>query len=188
FEDLPLGWDRAFGGAVELPPHRTAEGLPHPGGRVMYSLNPGGRGLCVESAPVSMEGTLLPNIEDPRALVRSPGDLRLPHGIAPCRELYALRCGISERAAWSRAMPTKEVLELPIHQLAREAATPLSALHHAPPSLLFEEPLAAGTPIELVGHRGPPIALGIPACAARVRTRSLRTTVELEPRIRSVHL
>ena len=55
FERIPLRWERAFGG---------------PG----YDPNPVGRGI---------EGAVLPNLEDPQALIRSPGDRPAPRCFAP---------------------------------------------------------------------------------------------------------
>jgi uncharacterized protein YjbI with pentapeptide repeats len=63
FTEMPLAWDRAFGG----PGHAT---------------NPIGRGfapVATDAGPVHP----LPNVEDPKRLVRSPKDRPAPVGFAP---------------------------------------------------------------------------------------------------------
>lgn len=63
FSEMPITYERAFGGAG-------------------YSPNPVGKGL----APVAGEGGPvhpLPNVEDPRYLVRSPADRPTPAGLGP---------------------------------------------------------------------------------------------------------
>ncbi len=55
FERIPLRWERAFGG-------------------LGYDPNPVGRGI---------EGAVLPNLEDPQGLIRSPGDRPAPRCFAP---------------------------------------------------------------------------------------------------------
>jgi uncharacterized protein YjbI with pentapeptide repeats len=63
FVEMPITWDRAFGGAG-------------------FASNPSGKG----AAPISIDGVEvwpLPNIEDPRRLVRSPDDRPSPAGFGP---------------------------------------------------------------------------------------------------------
>lgn len=80
FSEMPLTWERAFGG----------EG---------YSPNPAGKGL----APTDVDGKRshpLPNVEDPRALVRSQRDRPLPAGygaIDPTRPPRSERTGTYDK-------------------------------------------------------------------------------------------
>ena len=177
FERLPLSWQRAFGGTVTLEPHLTRDRLPHPGGPVSYPLNPTGRGFTIPGSPV--QGTPLPNIEHPEALLSTPDELPVPHGFAPCPELFALR--MSEQ---QRELPAAS----PVIEAAFDTWIPLRMQHHAPGWLIFEQPLTEGTGIELSGHGPERLRATVPACPARVQTRSGSRTTELEPQVRSVHL
>jgi hypothetical protein len=58
FTTMPLTWDRAFGGNAAL----NGKEMPHPD-------NPAGKGYLLDKAAV--DGTPLPNVEDPDALVRA---------------------------------------------------------------------------------------------------------------------
>ncbi len=177
FERLPLSWQRAFGGTVTLEPHLTRDRLPHPGGPVSYPLNPTGRGFTIPDSP--MEGTPLPNIEHPGALISAPHEHPVPHGFAPCPELFALRTREQQRE-----LPAA----CPVIEAAFDTWIPLRMQHHAPGWLIFERPLAEGTVIELSGHGGEGLKATVPACPARVQTRFGSQTAELGPQVRSVHL
>lgn len=64
FTIMPLTWQNAFGGSG-------------------YGLNPSGKGFVPVIDENGREIHLLPNIEDPEALVGSPGDRPMPAGFAP---------------------------------------------------------------------------------------------------------
>lgn len=74
FRSMPLTWERSFGG---------------PG----FAANPLGRGADAVSRLARGEPCPLPNIEDPRALIAAPDDLRAPAGFAPLGRGWALRAG-----------------------------------------------------------------------------------------------
>lgn len=71
FRELPLTWDRAFGG----------EG---------FDKNPLGRGVR-EVEQLGARFQPLPNIEDPKHLVRSPGDKPDPAGLRPLDQTWPQR-------------------------------------------------------------------------------------------------
>lgn len=75
FESLPLVWERSFGGAdtswFDPSAHETC------------LENPVGRGFVSRKTKIGIEGMLLPNIEDPAILIRSPHDRPQPAGFAP---------------------------------------------------------------------------------------------------------
>ncbi len=179
FERLGLSWDRAFGGVVDWPPHRTWDGLPHPGGTFSFALNPMGRGLCVDPSPVPIDGTPLPNVEHSRALICSPTDLPMPQGFAPCPELFGLRM-----AAARSELPTDSAS----FETALASWAPLRMIHHAPGALIFEESLSAGARLAISGPGAEPIRTQVPSCPARARIRSASRTRDLHPQVRSVHL
>jgi hypothetical protein len=77
FVSMPLVYERAFGGTLPA----EAEG-----GAAAEERNPVGVGFRGGRRPARMDGTPLPNLEDPRALLRKPGDAPAPAGfgcIAP---------------------------------------------------------------------------------------------------------
>lgn len=71
FERLELTWERAFGGTDESHPE-------HP---ERYEANPVGRGFRAARTQRPLDGMPLPNLEDPRALLRSPRDRPPPRGV-----------------------------------------------------------------------------------------------------------
>ncbi len=179
FDTMPVSWERAFGGTVHLLPHRTAQGLPHPGGPVAYPQNPVGRGLHVEGEVGAIEGSPLPNVERPGAPLASPWERTVPCGVAPCPALFALRLMGYPSAAGDADAPSAD-------DLTRWAAR--RAVHHAPPDLIFDDELTEGAPLEVTGHGRAPICATVPRCPARVTARSTTRRAALAPRARSVHL
>lgn len=73
FERIPLMWERAFGGW-----DRTAA---DPGNHQVERRNPVGVGFRVGRFAVPVEGDLLPNLEDPRNLIRDVSDAPVPAGV-----------------------------------------------------------------------------------------------------------
>jgi hypothetical protein len=99
------------------------------------------------------EGVPLPNVEDPRALIRSPKDLPKPVGWGP----YPLAGGV--RVA---RLTGPDGVSLPF-----EVVEPW-VMGWAHPDLIVETP-AAGSRIEVEGmSRGGPIVAAVPAFPARV--------------------
>lgn len=80
FERVALVWERAFGGADELN-----------GSVQVDERNPVGVGFSALRNAVRMEGRSLPNLEDPRALLRAVGDLAEPTGFAPLGPAWSAR-------------------------------------------------------------------------------------------------
>lgn len=72
FQEIPLIYERAFGGT--LSDGEALEADPR---------NPVGQFYFGKSQKRSAEGTSLPNIEDPRALIAQPGDTPAPIGFGP---------------------------------------------------------------------------------------------------------
>jgi len=73
FTELPLGWDKSFGG----------DGFVH---------NPLGKGAL----PIEQDGAMvhpLPQLEDPKALVKSPNDKPRPAGFGPLDSSWPTRHG-----------------------------------------------------------------------------------------------
>jgi hypothetical protein len=72
FERMPLVWERAFGG-------RDASGGP----LEAHLENPVGKGFRASSSRLPIDGSALPNLEDPALPVRAPGDRPPPRGLGP---------------------------------------------------------------------------------------------------------
>ena len=90
FTRMPLVYERSFGGWLEQATGRTAQAAEH---------NPVGRGLYADAGEAA--GQPLPNLEDPRALIRSPEDRPLPQGFGPLARHWLPRrtfCGHYDEA------------------------------------------------------------------------------------------
>ena len=75
FEKVPLVWERAFGGLDQISgrePKLVGEGR-----------NPVGVGYCHAGGQKKVEGMLLPNVEDPRQVIKAPTDRPTPAGFGP---------------------------------------------------------------------------------------------------------
>ncbi len=94
FERLELTWERAFGGTDESHPE-------HP---ERHAANPVGRGFRAARTQRPLDGMPLPNLEDPRALVRSPRDRPVSVGFGPVPPHWPARACFAgtHDAAWER--------------------------------------------------------------------------------------
>jgi hypothetical protein len=85
FVNLPVTWENAFGGQHHFAPDKP----PAADSCVYVPANPVGKGFAGKRKPRELEGLPLPNIEDPRQLLRALGDVPTPVGlgaIAPAWE------------------------------------------------------------------------------------------------------
>lgn len=182
FESLPLSFEHAFGGSFVLPPGLLpGTDLPHPGGKVAYSLNDRGVGFYPDKESAS--GARLPLVELADQLVSKWTDRPEPGGFTPCPELAALRfCRL-------KLDPPARPGEMPSADAARTITIEgmLLAPHHAPGYLIFDA-VPAGTPIELSGAGKEPVRFEMPAPPARVSTRREKGRTELSPAARCVHV
>jgi len=80
FTQLPLVYERCFGGRPESPGSAVAEASER---------NPVGRGLLAR--PRQAAGELLPNFEDPNQLIATPSDLPPPQGFGPIARYWQPR-------------------------------------------------------------------------------------------------
>jgi hypothetical protein len=72
FPEMPLVWERAYGGTHTIGERVLAE-----------ELNPVGRGFLGERKPADLEGVPAPNLIDPEAPLEELGDAALPACFAP---------------------------------------------------------------------------------------------------------
>jgi hypothetical protein len=163
FVEMPLVYERAFGGgdlAIENPAARPRD-----------PRNPVGAGFTSRVEPERVEAVRLPNLEDPAALVSSPGDRPAPTGFG-----FIGRDWLPRRAfagtydeAWQRdRMPF-----LPADFDERY----FNAAH---PSLTSSRPFAGGEPV-LVTHVSEvgDLRFQVPAAAPSITARIRRATVDL---------
>jgi hypothetical protein len=140
FERMPLIYERAFGG--------TDRSAPEPQHHEEEARNPVGRGFRARRSARSLGDILLPNVEDPRCLIGSPGDRPAPAGygfIARQWEPRRRLAGTYDRAWRERRAPL--------------LAEDFDDRHHnaAAPSLIATPHLKGDEVIELIhlSPRGP---------------------------------
>lgn len=100
FEHIPLQWERAFGGW-----DRTTS---DPDAHRVEKRNPVGVGFRDKVLGVRMDGIPLPNLEDPRVLIRNPADRPAPAGfgfIGPHWEPRVQHAGTYDEAWQEARMP-----------------------------------------------------------------------------------
>lgn len=188
FEAMPMSFERAFGGSVELAPGPDrVTGLPHPGGRLAFTKNPRGQGFYLDEAAAL--GAPLPNIEAPEQPMLKWNDQPEPAGFSPCPELVALRLSDDflkqfgdlggERPSSSPWPPAAFWPVFPV--------IGLRTIHHAHGRLIFPS-IAPGTRIELLGMGRKAMQLELPAPPAKVITASSKKTDSKTGEIRRVEL
>lgn len=165
FTRVPLVWERSFGGAD---------------GSAFEGRNPVGTGF-VQSAEHAGE-LRLPNLEDPRELIASPGDRPPPAGFGFVARHWAPRVG---HAGTMDATWREERFPLLPRDFDRR--------HHqsATPELISPKPFSGGEPVRLEGasergvltFRVPSLALQIGVAIKRSRTfhRPTLDTLLIEP-------
>lgn len=134
FESMPLVYERAYGGTHEPDPEQDIA--------LAEEYNPVGRGFRGKRKVAAAEGQPLPNIEDPKNLIRNWGDQAVPQGfgfVAPAwlpRRKYA--------GTYDEDWQKKRAPYLP------EDFDPrfFNAAH---PDLVFDGYLKGGEPIQVVG-------------------------------------
>jgi hypothetical protein len=170
---VPLDWARAYGGTDAAAIRRYGDPVEHFArktglaydprfGFFAYARNPLGRGFLVDDDPASYQGRLLPNFEDPGALLR-------PESLA-----------LGDFRAWPRAPMPAGFGWLPYGFFPRcsLAGVSMRPFHHAeiPPEAFAEVKLGAMSPAELraaavPGNGGQSLAQG-----AAVGMRALEVT------------
>lgn len=173
WDSMPLCWERAFGGAFEMPAGPLGpKKLPHPGGRFVHPLNPHGKGYCLDESRA--EGGPLPNIELAGEPLLRPIDQLRPAGFAPCPDLVGLR--------------------LPEGQTEEQMRDPSQLIHlglrmaHAAPGEQIFASLHHGTTVAVSGVGPRPIQFEVPPCPFQVGTRKGRSRTVIATSVRCVHV
>lgn len=181
FDGIELSFQRAFGGAYDLPPGLLpGTDLPHPGLRVAYPQNDRGIGYYPDERAAT--GAPLPFIERPDQLVKRWNDTPEPAGFTPCRDLVHWRMSHDPMVTGARDGAPDDGVAPPATW-----TPPLRIYHHAPPSLIFRE-LPTATPISLEGLGPGPLRFTVPAAPCRVAARTRHADTQIEPRLRALHV
>jgi hypothetical protein len=85
FEKVPLTWEHAFGGADTS--------SPDPAAHEFCLENPVGRGMLSKNSQLEIDGSLLPNIENPADLIQKPGQRTMPRGFGMIAPFWQPRAG-----------------------------------------------------------------------------------------------
>ncbi len=144
WERMPLRWELAFGG-IEPPGPEQRDHEPR---------NPVGRGIVGKDL-ARLKDTLLPNLEDPAALITAPEDRPAPVGFAPVAPTWLPRRAFTGTydEAWQRGRAPY----LPLDFDARY-------FQLAPAELIAPGHLQGGEPVELNGFTlGGPLRFTLPA-------------------------
>ena len=183
FEPVPLTWSHAFGGSAVLEPgYLPGTELPHPGGKLVYPLNPDGVGFY-PSASAALEQPL-PQIEYSDCLIRRWHDRPEPAGFAPCPALAGLRLRTTEL---SRSIATSR--DASMRANAEELAVNALRMHHHAPGRLVVARLARGTRLRLEGLGSGACAFTVPESPIAVRWQGSRQrNGEIPGRLRALHI
>jgi len=153
FESMPLVFERAYGGM---------QVDPHTGKIEAEERNPVGVGFCAKKH-VDLTGQRLPNLEDPRHPIRSPGEQSIPACfgfVAPSWLPRRLFAGTYDEDWQKRRAPY-----LPANFNPRF----FNAAH---PDLVFGRYLEGGEPVEVINaSRNGPLRFTLPSCAFEVKVQ-----------------
>jgi hypothetical protein len=168
FEKLPLVYERAFGGAhVANDQVVSAE-----------ERNPVGVGYAGQRSASDMTGQLLPNFEDPAALLDKVGDISTPASFGFVAAHWQPRR--SYAGTYDETWQKKRAPYLPLDFSPR-------FLNAAPPELTFDRYLVGGEPIQVQGASpGAPIAFALPRCQLAVAVKIAGQTTKPPARIETV--
>jgi hypothetical protein len=140
FECMPLTYERAFGGV-----DRSAPDARH---HEVEPRNPVGRGFRARRSERPLGEVLLPNIEDPKHLIRSPDDRPAPAGFGFTARQWMPRRGLA--GTYDEAWRKKRAPLLP---------TDFDDRHYnaAHPALIVSPHLSGKEPVDLIhlSPRGP---------------------------------
>jgi hypothetical protein len=146
FEHMPLRWELAFGGRAP-----EANGVQPE----YESRNPVGRGFAGRREN-DFAGKPLPNLEDPRQLIRSPQDRPPPAGFGPLAPTWSPRKNYA--GTYDQAWEKNRAPYLPHDFDSRYFQV-------APPDQIAPGFLIGGEPVELTGcSLGGPIRFTLPKC------------------------
>lgn len=152
-EKVPLVYEKAFGGV-----HRVDDATT-----LHEARNPVGVGFAGKRSVSELAGLALPNVEDPRELLRSPGQTPRPAGVGFVASSWQPRLGYAGTydAEWQK----KRAPYLPKDFNPRYFQT-------AHEDLVAPTPLTGGEPVELLGMSASgPLRFAVPLVELDVEAR-----------------
>lgn len=168
FEQIPLVWENAFGGADNTPEEESNHGY--------HSSNPVGRGFVARKSKIRADEVLLPNIEHPTERLKTLGDSPTPVGFSPIAPSWSprLECAGTYDEAWvnERAPLLPDDFD---DQFFQAAPSPLVA-----PDYLKGNELCALLGLTPEGKISFPLQTMRPFLRARFATSGIRSTPNLE--------
>lgn len=167
WERMPLRWELAWGGVAPQVGDAVPEHEPR---------NPVGRGIASRDGPT--DGQLLPNLEDPQALLIDPKDRPVPACFAPIAPTWLPRR--QHAGTYDDAWVRKRAPYLPLDFDAR-------FFQVAPPALIAPGFLQGGEPVELAGFTaGAPIRFELPRCGLELEFDFDGAPVPVPPQLETV--
>ena len=154
FTEMPLVYERAFGGTDELDEANSG----------IEERNPVGTGYFV-NARSEVEGTPLPNLEDPAALIKTPTDKPAPAGFGAVGRFWQPRRGYA--GTYDQAWRDKRCPLLPEDFDSRY-------FHTASPRLVSPTHFKGGEPVVVTGAALRDIRFDLPRRRLFVVTRIRR--------------
>ncbi|WIG94791.1 DUF2169 domain-containing protein [Myxococcus sp. SDU36] len=170
FVTMPLVWERAFGGMHQMEKERP----------LGAARNPVGQGFRGKRSGSEMAGRALPNLENPRQLIRSISDVPTPVGVGPVAPAWEPRK--SYAGTYDEAWQTRRAPYLPRDFKAE-------FFHVAPPELCASEGLKGGEPVELLSlSPGGALRFTLPRCEVQATVRIAGRPERPLLRLETVHL
>lgn len=168
WERMPLRWELAWGGVAPQAGDEVPEHEPR---------NPVGRGIVGRDG-VPAEGQMLPNLEDPQALLNDPKDRPTPACFAPIAPTWLPRR--SHAGTYDDAWVRKRAPYLPLDFDAR-------FFNVAPAELIAPGFLQGGEPVELAGFTaGAPIRFELPQCGLELEFEFNGAALPVTPQLEMV--
>lgn len=155
FESMPLVYERAYGGFHDVNGDQQKV--------LSEARNPVGRGFKGKRGKNDFKGAALPNIEDPRQMISSPGDEVLPVCFGPVASSWAPRRLYA--GTYDEAWQKKQAPYLPADFDTRFFNT-------AHPDLICDGFLQGGEPVCIsnMSERGP-LQFNLPICELSLKIR-----------------
>jgi hypothetical protein len=171
FDEIPLQYEHAFGGVIEVAPGPDpVSGLPHPGGRAPHALNPRGRGFYGSEADA--KGNLLASIEFGDSPQRCWPPSCIPAGLAPCADLSGLRLADGDHASEEAPCVADRAIRMQHHAHGRHIVAAVRS----------------GAEISVAGLGERALSFSVPQPPSRVSARRANTITSLDALVRSVHI
>ena len=155
FETMPLVYERAYGGCHDVKGDQKKI--------LAESRNPVGQGFKGKRSSSEFKGKALPNIEDPRKLISSPGDQPTPVGFGPVASSWEPRRRYA--GTYDKAWQKQRAPYLPDDFDNR-------FFNSAPPDQICNGYLMGGEPVSITNmSENGPLKFNLPSCGMDLKVR-----------------